>query len=153
MTPCYQAYRKSAITSAETKEQLLLMLYDGALQFTHIARMGIAQQMPKVRGENISKVLAILTELDAALDRSSGGELAKNLSGLYGYMINRLTQANLQNDAAALDEVAHLLAEIREGFAAAAPQPGGGPSAPRPGDHPATRGALELCRLTRTTFS
>jgi flagellar protein FliS len=76
--------------------------------------------MPKVRGENISKVLAILTELDAALDRRSGGELAKNLSGLYGYMINRLTAANLQNDAAALDEVARLLAEIREGFAAAA---------------------------------
>jgi flagellar secretion chaperone FliS len=120
MTPCYQAYRKSAVTSAETKEQLLLMLYDGALQFTHIARMGIDQQMPKVRGENISKVLAILTELDAALDRRSGGELAKNLSGLYGYMINRLTAANLNDDAAALDEVARLLAEIREGFAAAA---------------------------------
>jgi flagellar protein FliS len=120
MTSCYQAYRKSAVNSAETKEQLLLMLYDGALQFTHIARMGIEQQMPKVRGENISKVLAILTELDAALDRRSGGDLAKNLSGLYGYMINRLTDANLNDDAAALDEVAHLLTEIREGFAEAA---------------------------------
>jgi len=120
MTPCYQAYRKSAVTSAETKEQLLLMLYDGALKFTHIARMGIEQQMPKVRGENISKVLAILTELDAALDRRNGGELAKNLSGLYGYMINRLTDANLHDDADALDEVARLVAEIREGFAEAA---------------------------------
>lgn len=117
---CYKAYRKSAVQSTDSKEQILLKLYDGALKFLKIARRGIEQKLPKVRGENISKVLAILTELDTALDHQNGSELTRNLSGLYGYMIDRLTEANLKNETAPLDEAARLLNEIRSGFAQAA---------------------------------
>jgi flagellar protein FliS len=50
--------------------------------------------------------------LNASLDKAVGGELAQNLSSLYDYMAMRLVAANLNNDVAALDEVAHLLAEL-----------------------------------------
>ncbi len=60
--------------------------------------------------------MAILTELDCALDREVGGPLAENLSRLYRYMMDRLTVANVDSDAASLDEVERLLSELMEGF-------------------------------------
>ena len=117
MTPTgYIAYKHAAISPTHSKEKILLMLYTGALRFVRFARAGIEQKNAKIRGENISKVLAILTEFDCALDREGGGELVDNLSDLYRYMMNRLTVASMDNDSQALDEVERLLIELKEGF-------------------------------------
>jgi flagellar secretion chaperone FliS len=112
----YTAYNNSTIHLTDRKDKVLLMLYDGALKFVRFARTGIKEQSPKIKGENISKILAILTELDCALDRENGGPLAENLSRLYQYMMSRLTTANIDSDTEALDEVEALLSELREGF-------------------------------------
>ena len=117
MTPRgYEAYNQAVVHTTENKEQILLMLYDGAVRFVRFARMGIEEKSPKIRGENISKVMAILTELDCALDREGGGEMVENLSDLYRYMMDRLTHANVKNDTEALDEVGRLLTELKDGF-------------------------------------
>ena len=47
-----------------------------------------------------------------------GGKLAADLSDLYRYLCMRLTQANLRNDEAALDECAALLTPLRDAWAA-----------------------------------
>ena len=112
----YAAYRRTAVNVTDSKEKMLLMLYEGAARFLRFARMGIEHKSAKIRGENVSKVIAILTELDCALDRDGGGELVDNLSDLYRYMIDRLTHANVKNDPQALDEVERLLIELKEGF-------------------------------------
>jgi len=120
----YQTYTTTAAYSTESKEQILIKLYEGAVKFIGFARMGIQQQSPKIRGENISKVLAIVTELDSALDRQKAAEMAENLSGLYQFMIRRLTEANLKNNLKALDEVETILLQLKEAFEAALPKPG-----------------------------
>jgi flagellar protein FliS len=112
----YEAYSHAVVHTTDNKERILLMLYDGAVRFVRFARMGIEEKSPKVRGENISKVLGILTELDCALDREGGGELVENLADLYRYMMDRLTHANVKNNTGALDEVERLLTELKEGF-------------------------------------
>lgn len=112
----YTAYNNSMAHVTDKKDQILLMLYDGALKFVRFARIGIEEKSPKIKGENISKIMAILTELDCALDREVGGPLAENLSRLYRYMMDRLTVANVNSDAAPLDEVERLLSELMEGF-------------------------------------
>jgi flagellar protein FliS len=112
----YAGYRKAMANRTESKAEILLMLYEGALISLRIARRGIKEKNPKLKGENISKVLAILTELDCALDRENGGDLAEKMSALYGYMMNRLTTANIKNDPKALEEVKQLLGELYEGF-------------------------------------
>lgn len=114
------AYKKSASNIVESKEQILLKLYRGMLNFLSLARRGIEINSPKIRGENISKTLAILTELDCALDMDTGGELSENLSALYRHMMYKLTDANLKNDAGSIDEVVTLLNELYEGFEEAA---------------------------------
>ena len=117
MTPTgYAAYKHAAISATHSKEKILLMLYEGAVRFLKFARMGIEEKSAKIRGENISKIMGILTELDCALDREGGGELVENLSGLYRYMMDRLTHANVENDTEALNEVERLLTELKDGF-------------------------------------
>ncbi len=116
----YDVYKREAINTTQSKEKILLILYEGAVRFVKLACMGIEEKSAKIRGENISKVIGILTELDYALDREAGGEIVENLSDLYHYMVNRLTHANVKNDPDALNEVEKLLTELKDGFEGAA---------------------------------
>ncbi len=121
----YAGYKNVMTNTTENREEILLMLYEGALISLRIARQGIREKNPKLKGEKISKVLAILTELDCALDRENGGDLVDKMAALYGYMVNRLTTANIRNDPEALEEVEQLLGELYEGFKEAADQMAG----------------------------
>ncbi len=121
MTPTgYASYSNAVVHTTNNKEQILLMLYDGAVRFVRGARLGIEKKNAKIRGENISKAMAILTELDCALDREMEEGLVENLSNLYHYMMDLLTIANVKNDTGVLDEVERLLSELKDGFAEAA---------------------------------
>jgi flagellar protein FliS len=121
-TTGYSAYSTSAAQAAKPKEEILLMLYDGALRFVRFARTALEQRNIAAKGQYISKTLGIIGELDCALDHNVGGDIAGNLSSLYQYMITRLTQANCQNDGTALDEVASLLRELQQAFTVAVQQ-------------------------------
>ncbi|MCY1305876.1 Flagellar secretion chaperone FliS [compost metagenome] len=68
------------------------------------------------KGELIGKALGIVSGLREALDMEKGGELAGNLESLYGYITQRLLEANRNNDATILDEVAGLLREVKSGW-------------------------------------
>ena len=120
MTPgAYAAYdRVAAVTTS--KDRILIMLYEGALRFLKNAGQGIKDKQIAAKGENISKVIAILSELECALDHKVGGELAENLASLYHYMNHRLVEANIKNDPDMLDEVGNLLAELKDAFEQAA---------------------------------
>jgi flagellar protein FliS len=62
----------------------------------------------------ISHAMRIIDEgLEASLDKNVGGDLVHNLAALYEYMCVRLLAANVNNDIAALDEVARLLGELK----------------------------------------
>ena len=60
--------------------------------------------------------------LKAGLDLKEGGRLAADLSDLYAYVELRLTQANLRNDLAALDECKRLILPLRDAWASIGPQ-------------------------------
>jgi len=112
----YSAYKTTETQATDNKEKILLMLFDGAIRFTKFARMGMEKKDPRIKGENISKVIAIITELDCALDQEKGKELADNLAGLYHYMMRRLTHANIHNEIDPLKEVERLLSELKDAF-------------------------------------
>ena len=114
------AYTKVQVQSTERKEDIVLLLYEEAIKRVRQARAGIEAQSPKDRGENISRVVAIVSELDCALDRTLELEMVDNLSGLYQYMIQQLSLANVKNDAQFLDPVEKILSELWEAFQQAA---------------------------------
>jgi flagellar secretion chaperone FliS len=111
----YSAYKRIA-TTIDSKEMMLVKLLEGTVRFVQGAQFGIEAGDPMIKGENISKAIAIIVEVHCALDRGIGGELVENLSGLYAYILNRLTLANLRNDSRILSEVGALLATLKEGF-------------------------------------
>jgi flagellar protein FliS len=112
----YSVYNNVEVQATDNKEKILLMLLDGAIRFTKFARMGMERKNPKLKGENISKVIAIISELDCALDRNIEAEFIGRLSDLYQYMMGRLTHANYYNEPEPLKEVEGLLTTIHEGF-------------------------------------
>src|SRR3990167_7781663 len=116
-TAAIKAYNKVGVESSVTAAgpvKLISMLYQGALLAIANARNGILRKDIPAKGAAISKAIAIIGEgLNASLDKKVGGELAQNLSSLYDYMVMRLLAANLNNDMAALDEVARLLNDLK----------------------------------------
>lgn len=116
----YSAYKVAATTTTKSKKDLLLMLFEGLLTCLRLAKKGMLKKQWGLKGEQISKAVAILGELDCALDHEQGGSMATNLSGLYRYATIRLTEANLRKDITALTEVEQLLSELQSAFIEAA---------------------------------
>jgi flagellar protein FliS len=110
------AYRQSAGNIVEDKGVVLIKLYDGALRFLAIARRAIAEKKPNIRGENISKVMDIISEFECALDMEKGGDLSAQLAGLYRFVMGKLTLANTKNDLMALGQAENILKTLKEGF-------------------------------------
>ena len=109
-------YRQSQI-AATAPEKTVLMLYDGAIRFLKNAIREIDENNDIVAKANlIEKTLKILEYLQSCLDSDKGGEIAINLNKLYDYMSVRLTEANLKNDTAKMEEVLNLIRTIREGW-------------------------------------
>ena len=92
-----------------TATRLVVLLYDGAIAALERALDAIDRGDPMRRCRSINMALDILAHLCLALDRDRGGEIAHNLTRLYGFMIGRLQRANLLNDPAPLREVVALL--------------------------------------------
>jgi flagellar protein FliS len=111
------AYAKTDIESgvlAADPHKLIAMLYQGALLAIANAKNSMLRKDIPAKCKYISHAMVIIDEgLKASLDKNVGGELALNLESLYDYMCSRLFIANVNNDIAALDEVARLLGEIK----------------------------------------
>ncbi|HZP87687.1 MAG TPA: flagellar export chaperone FliS [Burkholderiales bacterium] len=100
-----------------TPEQLIVMLYEGAINAMYTAKSAFASGNIGVRGEAISKAIAIIDDgLRAALNLEAGGELAENLSNLYEYISNRLLYANLKTHEPSVDEALKLMIDLRQAW-------------------------------------
>ena len=109
----YQTVNVNAQVSEADPHRLIQMLMEGALQRIAQARGALQHGNVALKGEQIGKATAIVGGLRDALNVDQGGELAANLDRLYAFMQQRLSEANLKNDAAMLDEVSELLREIK----------------------------------------
>ena len=112
----YQTVNVNAQVTEADPHRLIQMLLEGGLQRIAQARGAMQYGNIPLKGELIGKAMGIVGGLRDALDAEKGGEIANNLDNLYAFMQQRLTQANLDNDPAMLDEVAKLLREIKEGW-------------------------------------
>ncbi len=95
-------------------EQILVMLYDGAINFCQKARYALVAGDKVGRGEGISRAMAIINELNSTLDFEIGGEIATELDALYGFMTRQLVSANVNNDSKKIATVIELLKDLRE---------------------------------------
>lgn len=116
MNPKAMAYRRldtEARVHAASPEQLITLMFDGALARLREARVHIEADRIDKRSAAINKAIAIIGGLQSSLDVQKGGEIATNLEALYDYMQRRLFRANIDSDIEGIDEVANLLGNIR----------------------------------------
>ena len=108
-------YQTSNITTA-TPEKLMILLFDGALQFLQKAKSAIAEGNLKERAENIDGARKILRELMRTIDLENGNDVAKSLFKLYNRMTMNLIKANVTRKSELIDIVIEDLTNIRWGF-------------------------------------
>ena len=108
-------YQTSNITTA-TPEKLMILLFDGAIQFLMKAKKAIEERNYKERSTNIDGARKIIRELMRTIDLENGNDVSKQLFKLYNRMAINLIKANVQRNAAKVDEVIEDLTNIRWGF-------------------------------------
>lgn len=108
----YNKYQQNQVLSA-SPEQILIMLYDGAIRFTRQAIIALEEDNIAGFLHGVTKSMAIIAEFSNSLDHSIGGEIAENLDALYNFMIRELTQANLHKDIEKMRVVEQLLVDLR----------------------------------------
>ena len=119
------AYRVNAVSTASA-ENLVVMLYDGAIRFLGMAIRAFEKDDPLdfnlTVHTNITKTQAIIRELSRSLDVEKAGELGHSLVSLYDYFDTRLQEANIRKDKVILEE-------IIEGSDSSGPTPAGSDAA------------------------
>ena len=118
------AYRTVGVETGvptASPHELVAMLFDGFNAAVAEARLALVQGQVEKKCAALGRAVRIVDEgLKAPLD-AAGGSLSEKLASLYGYVALRLTQANLNNDVAALDECAKLMEPVRSAWLAIGP--------------------------------
>ncbi|MGC9324956.1 MAG: flagellar export chaperone FliS [Desulfomonilia bacterium] len=110
----YQAYRKTQIQTAD-QGSLILMCYDGAINFLKQAKLAHGNGDFASRGIYYTKAQNILWELTNSLNLEAG-EIALTLQSLYNYMIRKILDAEYHGNMEATDEVIGHLQDLRESW-------------------------------------
>jgi len=115
-----KAYAKVGVESAvmsASNDQLITLLFDGAISSLVRARLFLLEGNIVKKGESLSKAINIIDNgLKLGLEETCEDHLTRNLASLYRYMVHRLLRANIDNDAAGIEEVEKLLRNIADAW-------------------------------------
>ena len=104
-------YKNNSVNYA-SKEQLLLMLVDGAVKFSKMAKEALIEEDIKKSHENLMKVQDIFAELMVSLDQNSG-DWAKDIYKIYDFIKSRLFEINLKKDINMMEELMPVIESVR----------------------------------------
>ena len=102
---------QNAVNTA-SKEELTLMLYEGALKFCNQAIIAAESNDFNKCNELCIRVQNIIREFQITLDRSY--DISKNFETMYEYMHRRTIEGNIKKDTDILSEVRDLIREFRD---------------------------------------
>jgi flagellar protein FliS len=111
----YEQYAESNVMTASPME-LVRMLYRFILENLGDARHCTMTGDIEGRGRAVSKATEGFLELITSLDHQQGGEVSRNLSELYGYMVSRVLDGHINQDSTPFDEVERLMYTLLDGW-------------------------------------
>jgi flagellar protein FliS len=119
----YRTMRISGLVADASPARLVQIMYEQILADLATAQGAmrrIKNNLPLNEVMNkctaMDKALRLIQQLDVSLDMEKGGSIAENLRNLYLYILNRMTQINVTNDAAGAAEVSRLVRTIKTGW-------------------------------------
>ena len=107
---------KQQIAQADP-HQITLMLMQGAIDKMAYAKGCMERKDFEGKSVHLSKASAIIVNLRDTLDFTVESEVTDNLFALYDFMVNRLTDAHVQNSQSIIDEVIGLMLPIKTAWA------------------------------------
>ena len=107
----YNIYKQNSVNMASS-QQLLLMLLDGAVKYTKIAKMAILNKDIQRAHKELVRVQDIFLELMITMDKNT--KYMEDLYNLYDFIKNELAKANMKKEVQIIDEVLPLIEEIRD---------------------------------------
>lgn len=112
MNPYLKTYQRNEVETA-SPEKILILLYDGAIQFLNKAKIAMqSNNVPEIHN-NIIGCEEIIEEFINTVDEEKGGDFAIRIKALYQYFYNTLVMANIKKDESKIDEVLKHLIELR----------------------------------------
>lgn len=117
-----QSYLTTQAQSA-TPLQRVVLLYDEAVRSAATAHGAMERRDIPARREAVSKLMAIIAELQNTLDLERGGKIAADLDGIYTFMFSRLLDAVARQEAQPIAEVRRMLETLRDAWQQIAAQP------------------------------
>lgn len=113
-----QAYRQSAVLTAPP-EQLVVMLYDGALRFLQQGAIAMTNGQIELSHRKLRRAEDILMHLRQTLDMEQG-EIAARLLAIYSFCERHLLLARSDRDPTKIEQISELLRQLREAWVAIA---------------------------------
>ena len=98
----YNIYKQNSVNMASS-QQLLLMLLDGAVKYTKIARMAILNKDIARAHKELVRVQDIFLELMITMDKNT--KYMEDLYNIYDFIKNELAKANMKKDVKIIDEI------------------------------------------------
>ena len=108
----YNVYKNNSVNYA-SKDQLLLMLVDGAVKLAKISRQAIIDKDIKKAHTNLMKTQEIFIELMVSLDMEKA-EWTNDLMQIYAFIKDKLVEVNMKKDIKIMDEILPLIEEVRD---------------------------------------
>jgi flagellar secretion chaperone FliS len=121
LTSYTRQYQQTQIMTS-SGVQIVVLLYDAAIQSIELARRGIETNNLQEKGRFLGRAISIVGELNSVLDFERGGEIARSLHRLYEYMLTELVAANARHNTRHLDGPLRCLTTLREGWREVAAQ-------------------------------
>jgi len=109
------AYREVDLETAP-KTQIVERLFERFARDVTDAKAACLKRDIKGKAAAIDHALRIVTELRSALDHNAAPELCAHLSALYGFVAERLSEANLKLAAGPLDAATKVMTTLGDAF-------------------------------------
>lgn len=106
----YNVYKNNSVNYA-SKEQLLLMLTEGAVKYAKVSRQAIIDKDIQKAHNGLIRVQDIFVELMVSLDRTKE-DWTEDLFRVYDFINRKLVDANMKKDLEILDEIIPLIEDI-----------------------------------------
>ena len=109
----YGKIKNDTQTMYASPHQLMLMLFDGAIEAMSFTIGAIQNNNLELRSKQSTRSITIINGMRECLDMETGGELADNLYSLYQYMAQELFRASFKNDVDTIKNIQTMLKDIR----------------------------------------
>ncbi len=107
----YAQYKQNSVNTA-TPEELTLMLYNGVIKFSKLAKMNMEENNIQETSNNLFKSQDIISELNGTLNMDY--DICKELRSIYTFIREKLIDANIQKDIRILDDIIPLMEDMRD---------------------------------------